>query len=255
MNEQRTMIYDFRQQVLRGEDLKELVMRCVGRSTEREVAIVCPADQNPDTWELTELAEWFKRKTLEEGPSFSGERDTDLVEERLVNAFDDLYEKRAEEFGDELAKAVARFILLNAFDTHWKEHLLNISIMKEGIGLRGLGQEDPMVAYKREGYSLFEDMLRAIEDEVTDYIFKLEVQRPEEREEIEQLPDHFAGGHASHESWSGGPASGRDDMEAAAYQSQSQEAPKPFVREAAKVGRNDPCSCGSGRKFKKCCGS
>jgi preprotein translocase subunit SecA len=137
-------------------------------------------------------------------------------------------------------------VLLNAFDTKWKEHLHNMDALKSGIGLRAYANEDPKVAYKREGYSLYEEMLRSIEEEVCDYIFRIE---PAAADELEAR-DVWGGGVAQHEEFQ----SGRDDMEQAAFASQSQEAPKPFKREEPKVGRNDPCPCGSGRKYKKCHG-
>jgi preprotein translocase subunit SecA len=246
MNEQRTMVYDHRQRILRGEDLREMMMRMVSGAVDRIVDTYCPKELEPSQWEMAEVGDWYKRKTGLDCPTLppAGEDPTPV----LIGALEALYDERAAEFGPELTDSVARFILLNAFDTRWKEHLYNMDALKSGIGLRAYANEDPKIAYKREGYLLFEEMLRAIEEEVCDLVFRIEIKGRDE--EALKEKDVWGGAVAHHEDF----ASGRDDMEAAAFQSQSQEAPKPFRREEPKVGRNDPCPCGSGKKYKKCHG-
>ncbi|MAG55735.1 MAG: hypothetical protein CMJ83_05545 [Planctomycetes bacterium] len=244
MNEQRTLIYDYRQQILRGEGLRELVMKMVSGAVDRIVDTYCAEGIPPSEWELDEVREWYQRKTgvdnLEVPPP--PEPPNDVMADGMAQLYDD----RAETHGPEFTEAISRMVLLNAFDTKWKEHLHNMDALKSGIGLRAYANEDPKVAYKREGYSLYEEMLRSIEEEVCDYIFRIE---PAAADELEAR-DVWGGGVAQHEEFQ----SGRDDMEQAAFASQSQEAPKPFKREEPKVGRNDPCPCGSGRKYKKCHG-
>jgi preprotein translocase subunit SecA len=221
----------------------------VQSSTERAVDDFCPDGTEPNAWDLDGLGDWYTRKTGLPHPEFPEPRQADSV---IDAAMEVLYDERSAKFGKELEEMVARYILLNAFDTRWKEHLYNMDALKSGIGLRAYGNEDPKVAYKREGYQLFEEMLRNIEDEVADLIFRVSVGEQETKpEELEPAKDVWSGGVASHQSWS---ESGRGDMEDAAYRSQSEEAPKPFKRDQPKLGRNDPCHCGSGLKFKKCHG-
>ncbi|HMS15382.1 MAG TPA: preprotein translocase subunit SecA [Planctomycetota bacterium] len=249
MNEQRTLIYDYRQRILRGDDLRDLVLTMVGSTSERAVDDFCPPKTAASEWDVTGLSEWYTRKTGLAAPEFSPGGDLTAV---LRETFARLYDERAQGFGKELEDLVARYILLNSFDTRWKEHLYNMDALKGGIGLRSYGNEDPKIAYKREGYQLFEEMLRNIEDEVADLIFRVEVgEKESKKEELQPAKDVWSGGVASHQSWND---SGRGDMENAAYQSQSKEPAKPFKREGPKLGRNDPCHCGSGLKFKKCHG-
>jgi preprotein translocase subunit SecA len=249
MNEQRTLVYDHRQQILRGEGLRELVMRMVGQTLDRAVEAACPDDQQPSGWDLKPLQEWFKRRTGRDAPRLEVP-DREKIAENLKSALDALYDDRARRYGPELTLLIERFVLLGAFDRNWKEHLYNMDALKSGIGLRAYANEDPKVAYKREGYQLFEEMLRAIEEEVSDKVFRIEVAQPEEAEDLRKTPDLWAGGQARHDEFGSATA----EMEAAARQNLSKERPKPFRRDKPKVGRNDPCPCQSGRKFKYCCG-
>ena len=250
MNEQRTLIYDYRQRILHGDDLRGLVLTMVNSSSERAVDDFCPPKAGRAEWDLDGLSDWYTRRTA--NPIPTSVNDSKDALEPIQSALEELYDHRGERFGPENEAIIARYILLNAFDTRWKEHLYNMDALKGGIGLRAYGNEDPKMAYKREGYQLFEEMLRNIEDEVADLIFRVELKGEEqEHEELAEAPDVWSGGVASHQSWS---ESGRQDMEDAAFRSQSAEAPKPFKRDKPKMGRNEPCHCGSGRKYKKCHG-
>ena len=249
MNEQRTLIYGYRQQILRGEDLGDLGLRMFRQSIDRMLDATMPSKAARDDWDLTATGEWFRRKTGQEPPALD-DLDRDALRETFLSLIGSQRAERAERIGPQMNEAVERYILLNAFDTKWKDHLANMDALKSGIGLRAYGNEDPKVAYKSEGYKLFEEMLRGLEEEVTDFLLRIEVNAPEEAKELEQAPDVWGGQEAHHGSLPGG----REDMEAAAFRSQSQEAPKPFVRKEDKVGRNEPCPCGSGKKYKRCCG-
>jgi preprotein translocase subunit SecA len=123
--------------------------------------------------------------------------------------------------------------------------------LKSGIGLRGYASEDPKVAYKREGYGLFEEMLRTIQEQVTDYVLRIEIAR---EEDAELRRKNIWGGGREIKEAAPGLGDSRDAMDAAANQSQAKEKPKPFKRNMPKVGRNDPCPCGSGLKYKRCHG-
>ncbi|MSR74360.1 MAG: preprotein translocase subunit SecA [Planctomycetes bacterium] len=250
MNEQRTLIYDYRQQILRGDDLRGLVERMVTQSVDRLLARVCPDSMKPSEWDFEELLEWWRRRT---GLAFEGElpRNKADLPGVIGSAFMAIYDKRAEAFGEELSTVVARFVLLNAFDLRWKEQLYQMDALKSGIGLRAYGNEDPKVAYKREGYQVFEAMLRTIEDEVVEGIVRIEIAQPSEAKRLETAPDVWAGGQAKHESM---PRAASAEMERASGQNLSTEAPKPFKHTGPQPGRNDVCYCGSGLKFKRCHG-
>ncbi len=250
MNEQRTLIYDYRQQILRGEDLRGMLERMVSQSVERMLSSVCPDSIKPAEWNLDEVSEWWRRRT---GLVWEGElpRNSEQMQSALSDAYMALYDKRAEVFGPELSMVVARFVLLNAFDLRWKEQLYQMDSLKSGIGLRAYGNEDPKVAYKREGYQIFEAMLRTIEDEVVEGMVRIEIAQPSEAKKLETAPDVWAGGEARKDA---APGAASAEMERASGQNLSTEAPKPFKHTGPRPGRNDDCPCGSGQKYKRCHG-
>ncbi|MEZ6194376.1 MAG: preprotein translocase subunit SecA [Planctomycetota bacterium] len=251
MNEQRKLVYDRRRRVLEGERLREMVEAMLEEVTQAAVATYCGEEVPTNEWEWTELESWYQRKTGREIALNHGTKDSDRVAEELMTAFRALYDERDEELGRELQEQVERYLLLNAFDVKWKEHLQNVDALKSGVGLRGYAQVDPKVEYKREAYSLFEELIRSIQDEVTDYIFRVEVKRPDD---YAQVDDQWGGQTASHEEI-GAYETSRAQNEAAIARDQSGQPATPFVRDEQKVGRNDPCPCGSGRKYKKCHGA
>ena len=250
MNEQRTLIYDYRQQILRGEDLRGMLERMVSQSVERMLSSVCPDSIKPAEWNLDEVSEWWRRRT---GLVWEGElpRNSEQMQSALSDAYMALYDKRVEVFGPELSMVVARFVLLNAFDLRWKEQLYQMDSLKSGIGLRAYGNEDPKVAYKREGYQIFEAMLRTIEDEVVEGMVRIEIAQPSEAKKLETAPDVWAGGEARKDA---APGADSAEMERASGQNLSTEAPKPFKHTGPRPGRNDDCPCGSGQKYKRCHG-
>ncbi len=250
MNEQRTLVYDSRRQVLEGKDLDDMVKTMLREITVRTVEQSCPADLPTTEWDWEGVEVWYKRKTGEDLHLDRSLTDTDDVVEAVESLFMDLYRRREEEYGREGMEMLERYLLLNAFDVKWKEHLANMDALKAGIGLRGWAQIDPKIEYKREAYAMFDDMIRAIQDEVTNLIFRVQL-RPEE---TEATPDVWGEQKASHQEF-GQYESSRKQNEAAIAKDQSGAPKKPFKHEQPKVGRNDPCPCGSGRKYKKCHGS
>jgi preprotein translocase subunit SecA len=253
MNEQRTLIYDYRQQILRNEGLRELVERMfsevVDLVLEKELA---EGKDDPEAREAAQrnVQDWLKRKIGREVPGLPA--DEEQAKAAILEAVKKRYDEREADLGAETMRRVERFILLDAFDSKWKDHLHNMDALKSGIGLRGYASEDPKVAYKREGYGLFEEMLRTIQEQVTDYVLRIEIAR--EGEEDLRRKNIWGGGREIKEA-APGLGESRDAMDAAANRSQSQEKPKPFKRNVPKVGRNDPCPCGSGQKYKKCHGA
>jgi preprotein translocase subunit SecA len=141
------------------------------------------------------------------------------------------YEQKFELYGQETMDYLERMILLQVVDGLWKDHLLNMDHLKEGIGLRGYGQKDPLREYQREGFDMFADMVERIKAETISTLMRLQIQREDDVEAFAPEEDpalSFSGGEES--------------------------APQPVQRKGGKIGRNDPCPCGSGKKYKKCCG-
>jgi preprotein translocase subunit SecA len=155
------------------------------------------------------------------------------MRELIIQRVQELLRGKEQNFGKELMDYLLKVIMLQAIDSHWKEHLLSMDHLKEGIGLRGYGQKDPVREYQREGYEMFMEMISQMKMDTLEKLCLVKVQREEEVEEIrhKQKQDYIL-------------SRGEDVPEA-----------QTVKREGQKIGRNDPCPCGSGKKYKKCCGA
>ncbi|MGB9402579.1 MAG: preprotein translocase subunit SecA [Candidatus Acidiferrales bacterium] len=260
MNKQRETIYALRNEVLEGADQKDNVLGRAENIAMDLVETYCPRDQHPGQWNTTQFSNEILNQYGLDAKS-AGIDFTRLNHDQLADLFiakiKERYEEKEKLFGAQVMRWLERRILLDIVDAQWKDHLLTLDHLKEGIGLRGYGQKDPLVEFKKEGFTLFEDMMDRIDTEAVRFLYLV---RPAEGEKA-PVP---AGGAQ--------PAAAPRPRQLAIQQSierrqqrQQQnlqyqsgpaqaEAPKP-VRAGAKVGRNDPCPCGSGKKFKKCHGA
>ncbi len=161
------------------------------------------------------------------------------IEEALISAIKAKYGEKEERYGEEIMHTFERYVLLREVDQAWKDHLLALDHLKEGIGLRGYGQRDPKQEYKKESYEIFQQMKEHIEDSVVKKLFLFE---PVSAEQLAE----------QHRRRLAPPA---DMRFSAPFKSAQRQKPQTMVRKGEKVGRNDPCPCGSGKKYKKCCGS
>ena len=234
MNRQRQVIYEQRKKVLKGEELWSDVEEMLEEIVEQLVSEYIDEKAHPEEWNLRGLDDVvFKQFSLRLNLSETGRNlSRDAIVETIVNAARDLLKKKEEEYGKPLMDYLMKVIMLQSIDMHWKDHLLSMDHLKEGIGLRGYGQKDPVREYQKEGYEMFMDMINRIKE---DTIEKLCIVRIQREEEIEQM---------------------REDASQDYIMSRGEQmaAVSTVKRDAKKVGRNDPCPCGSGRKYKKCCG-
>ncbi len=236
MNQQRMMIYRQRREAMEGGHLKPIILDMAEDLFDALVEECTNEKTYAEDWDLERLAVEMARLFGVEG-NFTVESLSDVSHEEFHEHAWDLvlerYASREEEFGEEVMKDLEGYVLLQTVDSLWKDHLLNMDHLKEGIGLRGYAQVDPLVEYKREGHEIFDEMIDRLKEETTRLLFHIQIQREEQvqelRKEQEKKPMFYqaAGG--------GGAVS------------------KP-VKKERKVGRNDPCPCGSGKKYKKCCG-
>ncbi len=250
MNEQRTIIYDRRRQILEGRELRGLIVEMFYDVTQAAVATYVDNDLPADEWDWDALEIWHQKKT---GTALKLDRnlkDQDDIADALTESITEQYNLCYERSGDEGMAVLERYLLLNAFDVKWKEHLANMDALKSGIGLRSFAQIDPKVEYRREALSTFEEMIASIQEEVTDYILRVEVRQ----EEAETAKDVWSEQEASKEQFGQYDAS-RQQQDAAVRRDQSAKPTKPFVHKQERVGRNEPCPCGSGKKYKKCHGA
>jgi preprotein translocase subunit SecA len=272
MNEQRRVIYAYRDEVLEGKPIGEEARREVGNVIERTVEEYTPGDFVED-WDLdglfTALGQFFPVE-LDPGRLNSERVDRTVLVDELISEAMDRYDQRQEALGEELMGALERFLLLQTIDERWREHLFDMDYLREGIHLRGFAQIDPLVAYKNEAFTLFGDLMNSIWSDYTRMIFNVQVNVEGENGQ-RQAPSFQAAGNstrAGRVSYSGGTsAAGAGAMAAAAaaagaggaYGDDGEEMAVPVVEqrvldEEHQVGRNDPCWCGSGKKYKKCHG-
>jgi preprotein translocase subunit SecA len=273
MNQQRKTIYSLRREILEGKNLKEKILDLVD-----ELADEISQEHGPSGNEEYPIGPLLERvfqvfglhldpKDLE-----GKEIDADTLGEWIYNKAMDAYEKREQAFGDELARHIERVLMLQTIDTLWKDHLLNMDHLREGVGLRGYAQIDPVVAYKREGFGLFQEMMRSFAEDVLVKLFRVEVQRekvvpmPVTRPQMQVKESHasaaaFGGGALANRAASGAVGTGlpspspRVPSAGGAVPPTASSSSGTVHRQEPKVGRNDPCPCGSGKKYKKCHGS
>jgi preprotein translocase subunit SecA len=236
MNKQREVIYKQRKDVLRGENLRHTVNEMLDEVVDEVMAEYIDADLHPEEWNLKGLEDMvFKQFGIKED---FAERErvnglnAESIREIVLSKGTSMLDEKEKNFGKELMDQVMKIIMLQSIDSHWKDHLLAMDHLKEGIGLRGYGQKDPLREYQREGYEMFMDMVYRIKEDIIEKLSWVQVQVKEDLDEVQKTREEEY-------VMSRGDAGG---------------AVKQVRREGKKVGRNDPCPCGSGRKYKKCCG-
>ncbi|MDA8306884.1 MAG: preprotein translocase subunit SecA [Deltaproteobacteria bacterium] len=235
MNQQREIIYRQRREALQGDNLRpeifDMIEDCIDSIVQDNTAEKTYAED----WNLDAIKSEMSR-IFGLQPDLSPESLGDMIPEELREYLFELLEKRYEErereFSEPIMRDLENFILLQTVDTLWKDHLLNMDYLKEGIGLRGYGQQDPLVAYKREGHQMFQEMIARIKEETLQKLYHIQIQREDQLQEM----------RAEHED------------QPMFFGPPEEPAQQQAVRKNAKVGRNDPCPCGSGKKYKKCHG-
>jgi len=270
-NKQRQAVYSMRRQLLEGIDQKERVMEMVQGIIEQSIDMRCPNDKHPDTWDVSALrndilSQFGSKIELADLAQMSRDEMVDSLMERLRHK----YQEKEDLVGADVMRQTERIVMLQVIDNQWKDHLLSMDELKQGIGNRAYGQKDPLVEYKKESYDLFTAMMDRIEDETVRYLYFLQVNSgvgpvlpfptEEEEEEEETRPN------ASEQQRIAAKTTMEDftrniqrkkEKELAELQfvgGDGSTSSKPVVS-GQKVGRNDPCPCGSGKKYKKCHGA
>jgi preprotein translocase subunit SecA len=237
MNVQRNVIYGQRRRVLDGEDVHEHVLTMMDGFLEDIVSRSAGEQKYVDPPQMDEIAGALEnilfppgggRLTVSqlEGVTFGD------ITERLQNAARELYASKEKAYGDSVMREIERVAILRMVDTQWMDHIDAMTELRQGIGLRAYAQTDPVVAYKREGFGMFEDMIARIRDNTVTYLLRVQVRQDAPKRM------RVVGGNMVEHAGGDGP-----------------QRKQPVRRTAAsRVGRNDPCPCGSGKKYKKCCG-
>jgi preprotein translocase subunit SecA len=249
MNKQREVIYQHRRAILSGDDLSEELQDMMHEVVDTLLDTYCPAEEYPENWDFNGLTEAFQGQFGVDLSSRTGAADgatggavaedlktlgREALREELHDRVRAAYKRKEQELGSDLLHYLEKMILLQVIDHHWKDHLLAIDQLRDGIGLRGYGQKDPLIEYKREGYDMFAQMMDRIKSDSLARLFLVQIAR----EAAQPAPAVQAPTRLT---------LNRGDEPAAAPQ-------RTVHRDQEKVGRNDPCPCGSGKKYKKCHG-
>ncbi len=255
MNKQREIIYGERKRVLFGEDLREDVTSMTKQLIDEVVDPVVIASKFPEEWDFEVINKGLKKITPNFKPLVLTDEDfADMDEEslkaRLYEDFDKLYQQKEEEIGVDKLREVERMILIRVVDNKWMDHIDAMDELKNGIGLRGLGGQDPAGAYAQEGFDMFELMVNSIKEDFVKACYNVTVQTSTERKNI------MGSGEGRKDQFADEPVmAGGGEMPAQQQIPERQRSkPETVRRESPKVGRNDPCPCGSGKKYKHCCG-
>ncbi|MEW5898065.1 MAG: preprotein translocase subunit SecA [Bacillota bacterium] len=228
INQQREIIYRQRRQVLTGENLPEIIRPMIQEVVERTVDTYCPEGVHEEEWDLEAMLKTARELFLpnhELTPEDFAEMGRQKIKEDLLERAYQAYAQREAELGAETMRELERVLLLKIVDDKWMDHLDAMDQLREGIGLRAYGQKDPLIEYKFESYEMFQNMVASIQDDVVRYLYRVNIvqtPQPQKRQMVENR-----------------------------YQD---EGPRQPVKRESKIGRNDPCPCGSGKKYKKCCG-
>lgn len=231
MNRQRGIIYGERKKVLLGEDLKDYIYTMIDEIVDANTNVYTANSDYPEDWDLKDMEEHFHQIFLErgylQGLMQGVERREDLIE-RLKSVAHQLYEVKEAEFGSENMRELERFVLLRVVDQKWMDHIDDMEQLKQGISLRAYGQEDPVRAYQKEGFDMFDEMVFNIQEDTLKFLFHASLDTDTTRTQVATITGESGG---------------------------SEVGEVKLTKTEEKVGRNDPCPCGSGKKYKKCCGA
>ena len=229
MNQQREVIYGQRRQILHGENLRENIFFMIGKLADRGLQLFADEKTHPEDWDLDALIEYAEDLFAAAGDLKKAELETmnrEELREELIDAASENYDRRELLFGVENMRDLEKVVMLKVVDAKWMEHLDAMDMLRQGIGLRAYGQKDPLIEYKIEAFDMFGQMIENIQEDIVRYIYRVNI--------VTQVEDRLAQATAVHG---------------------DEELPKEPARNKDTVGRNDACPCGSGKKYKKCCGA
>ncbi len=230
MNKQRSEIYSYRREILKGDGLKERITEMTETVVLDILSIYCPEGKHEEDWDIKGLKDAvYGQFAVHVEPDVS---DIKSLEDSVLEAVNSAYAQKEAEIGPDTMRYLEKMIMLQVIDAQWKDHLLGIDHLKEGIGLRGYGQRDPVVEYKKDAFEMFAQLDERITSESLSKLFRVQVAREEALKEQVVRPRNVL--------YNKGAAG---------------ETPAAPVRRGNKIGRNSPCPCGSGKKYKKCCGA
>ena len=235
MNRQREIIYSQRDSVLNGDNIKEQILTMVKDAIKSTVSKYLPKESSKDDWNLEGLRDYYLNwligpDDLQFTPSEIENLEPDFLIDEIYKKAEELYEKREENFGSELTREIERVVLLKNVDQQWMDHIDAMEELKRGIRLRAYGQRDPVVEYRIEGFDMFDEMIASIREDTARMMLTFQLKKNEDAPQREQV------------------------AKPTSTNAVGDDAQGTTIKKDKKIGRNDPCPCGSGKKYKKCCG-
>ena len=261
-NDQRKVIYEQRSELLEAADVAESVDLFINDVVDETVSLYVPEGSLDEMWNIEGLTKAFSEDFSLE-MDIQGWLDADdsmheeTLREKILETVQTTIKAKETLIGDEAMRKLERDVMLHVLDTHWKEHLASMDYLRQSVGLRGYAQKDPKQEYKREAFEMFDSLLGKIKQDVVSFFTRLEITLPEEAEAIEEEHrlQHEKNADLDFVHQDAGSSLGETDSAAGSRnEGFTAEAVKPFKRDVEKVGRNDPCPCGSGKKYKQCHG-
>ena len=255
-NEQRKIVYDQRNELMETDDISDYIDYAREEVVKQVIDHSIPPQTLEEQWQVPQLEQDLKRDfgielPISEWLQQEGSLDEDALRPRIFAAVREMAESKARQVGESNMRNFEKHIMLKVLDEQWKEHLANMDYLRQGIGLRGYAQKNPKQEYKREAFSMFNALLDSVRHDVISILARVHIPTEEEQIEMEsrlrqkmaeEAKMKYVHENASHREGGGSQRQARDSEQ------------QPFVRTARKVGRNEPCPCGSGKKFKRCCG-
>ncbi len=262
MNQQRQVIYSRRLDALENPDIKATILEFIDNTIESLVEATCPENEYPEKWNIEELQKQLRhiflldlRVKKEDIPELSRKKLFDDIRKAVLH----IYESKETAYGIDLIRRLEKYAALVTVDQFWRDHLNDVDELRAGIGLRAYGQRDPLLEYKKEAFGMFAELIDEIDREIVGKVFRLQVNIPEPSREERRRRSEMIASHSDATGMGFATAAQQAGSEGIIETSPMAEAAqrgkkKPVRRAVPKVGRNDPCPCGSGKKYKKCCG-
>jgi preprotein translocase subunit SecA len=238
-NVQRTTIYEQRNMVLDGEDLKGEILEWLDDVIDDHLELFIGEKLDRGDWDIPGLIDWVRQTFIVDIATWSPKPEDlshDEIIDKLTETLHNIYEEREKEMSSETMRRIERIVMLDRIDDNWIDHLYNMDYLEEGVHFVAYGQKDPLLEFKREGHNLFSDMILRIKEQVVEYMFKVRLVTEEEQQQKprSRVPKRRLAAPSPE---------GEEEVATATTQNESE-----------RIGRNDPCPCGSGKKYKKCHG-
>ena len=257
-NDQRKVLYQLRNDLLETDNCYEFIEEIRSEVLDGLVSFYMPPGSAEEQWDVPGLektlaSEYQLQLPIHEWLDKEPELNEETLGERVSEAASQQYQNKVDLVGEDVMRQYERAVMLQTLDSHWREHLAALDHLRQGIHLRGYAQKNPKQEYKREAYDLFQAMMGEIKSEVTQILMMVQIRDEKQMEAASEMPQSHVNMQYQHASYEG-LGEGEGDEGEEANNNSKEETHQPFVRQGGKVGRNDPCPCGSGKKYKQCCG-